>query len=396
MADINLKKKNYLKIDTNVPHFADAVESALRNRFPEAEITKGKNGDTFLLKKNWLDRLRIMTDENLQMEENYIKVNFDDPVKGGCLFALLGFWPNIVQRFVSQRFKNEVIDELGRDLGSRYKAKAEYVEGWVNSALGLFFLLGGLIVALFFLFEETFTYFDGFLSCGRWLANDEVTLVEAFMYPFVTWLCFVVMWFRRRWIDKKAYIILPVTCLLGWLLFCCAHNVENPYGYAWRYSQRSFNSVRHYVVRQDSSGQYQLIDENTNEPYYSSPSKFDFKVFLQFDDLSQLILISESGKCGIINEDIGGDVIIPIEYKEIELAGDFYLLAKKDNGQEILFGPDGKKLPLLVKLEYKTGIVTIGLHVIAYLLLIATCYLFYRLSEGQDRRGQQSRIIYMP
>ncbi len=383
MANINLKKKNYLKIEACDQNFAETVENVLRIRFPEAEITKGKNGDTFLLKKNWLDRLRIITDENLQSEESYIKVNFDDPVKGGCLYCLFGFWSNIVQRFVSQRFKNEVIDELGRDLGTRYKAKAEYVEGWLNSALGLFFFMACAIVALFFLFKESISYSYIFNWLEDLSSDHNVVIIEAILYPFVAWLCFIIMWFRRRWIDKKTYIILPVTCIIGWILFCCAHNMTQ--ARSNDKSQNTFESFEHYKAVKDSLNS--LI--NPTESYYDV-MKRELK--------SDLVMISKGDKYGVISwrEYVDDNhVIVPVEYQKIE-RNNGLIVATKYNGEDDLYTEYGHQLTPIEKLNYKTGIIGIGLHVIAYLLLIAACYLFYRLSNGKDRRGQQSRIIYMP
>ena len=139
-----VKRKSHLKIGTYVPQLGQTLEDVMRTRYPEAEIIVDKSKNLFTLKKTWLDRLSISCISDATHNASYLTFNFLSPITNGCLLQLFGIWPDILQRIVSQSFKDEVIEEIGRDLGARFRAKVEYVNKTMHPVL--YFSIGAILM----------------------------------------------------------------------------------------------------------------------------------------------------------------------------------------------------------------------------------------------------------
>lgn len=217
-------KSNHLRVHAFDAQMEQVLEDVLKLRYPEAEVEKGKDEGTFHLKKTWLDRLKISLTGDDQSNLTYLKISLLSPETNGCLFQLFGILPIIFQQIVSQGFKNDVIEEVGRDLGARYRVRTEYVRNRINPYA---YFIQGFVIMFLSIFGFIFFMANAVSSSYECLFNVP-NEIELTCYAVISWTAFFFVGRKfKHGVPFIPYLIFGLAYIIGLFLIAKADVFSN-------------------------------------------------------------------------------------------------------------------------------------------------------------------------
>ena len=213
-----------LKIHKYIPQFGMVLEKFLQSNYPEAEIQKGRRGNTLIMKRSARERLMIRFESDSQQQNTILHFSSYKWVVRGIRYGMLGVWPTPIVISGAGGFEENLAENLGRYLGMRFWAKAELLKPKgippdTYFCIGLF-LLGCLFFAIYSCFD--FVYSDSIWWFSGWCKRNGLM---ALLYSLVIWILFFYLWNRKKRLPLLSYLILTVSCMTGWTSLSTAYNV---------------------------------------------------------------------------------------------------------------------------------------------------------------------------